>query len=75
MNDFGIFKKMPKTIEDLGKLFVAKGFKELPKVQKIASSGHTALISAQGVNLFVFIHRLTVRSSPVKGFKSLKNRT
>ena len=26
---------------DLGKLIVAKGFKRLPKVQKIASSGHT----------------------------------
>ena len=27
---------------DLGKLIVAKGFKKLPKVQKIARSGHTA---------------------------------
>jgi len=27
---------------DLGKLIVAKGFKNLPKVQKIARSGHTA---------------------------------
>ena len=26
---------------DLGKLFVAKGFKKLPKIQKIARSGHT----------------------------------
>ena len=26
---------------DLGKLIVAKGFKKLPKVQKIAGSGHT----------------------------------
>ena len=26
---------------DLGKLIVAKGFKNLPKVQKIAQSGHT----------------------------------
>ena len=26
---------------DLGKLIVAKGFKRLPKVQKIAKSGHT----------------------------------
>ena len=26
---------------DLGKLIVAKGFKNLPKVQKIARSGHT----------------------------------
>ena len=27
---------------DLGKLIVAKDFKKLPKVQKIARSGHTA---------------------------------
>ena len=27
---------------DLGKLIVAKGFKNLPKVQEIAQSGHTA---------------------------------
>ena len=26
-------KKLPKTVEDLGKLIVAKGFKKLPKVQ------------------------------------------
>ena len=26
---------------DLGKLIVAKGFKKLPKVQKIARSSHT----------------------------------
>ena len=28
-------------MRDLGKLIVAKGFKKLPKVQKIARSGHT----------------------------------
>ena len=27
---------------DLGKIIVAKSFKKLPKVQKIAKSGHTA---------------------------------
>ena len=32
---------MPKNVGDLGKLIVAKGFKKLPKVQKIARSGHT----------------------------------
>ena len=36
-------QKMPKNVEDLGKLIVAKGFKKLPKVQKIAQSGHTGL--------------------------------
>ena len=33
---------MPNNVGDLGKFFVAKGFKKLPKVQKIAQSGHTA---------------------------------
>jgi len=28
-------------VGDLGKVIVAKGFKKLPKVQKIAKSGHT----------------------------------
>ena len=35
-------QKMPKNVGDLGKFIVAKGFKKLPKVQKIAQSGHTA---------------------------------
>ena len=34
-------QKLPKTVGDLGKLIVAKGFKKLPKGQKIAKSGHT----------------------------------
>ena len=34
-------QKFPKNVRDLGKLIVAKGLKKLPKVQKIAQSGHT----------------------------------
>ena len=34
-------RKLPKNVTDLGKLIVAKGLKKLPKVQKIAQSGHT----------------------------------
>ena len=30
-------QKLPKNVEDLGKLIVAKGFKKLSKVQKIAT--------------------------------------
>ena len=37
-------QKMPKNVGDLGKLIVAKGFKKLPKEQKIANSGHTDYI-------------------------------
>ena len=34
-------QKLPNNVRDLGKLIVANGFKKLPKVQKIAKSGHT----------------------------------
>ena len=34
-------QKLPENVEDSGKLIVAKGVKKLPKVQKIAQSGHT----------------------------------
>ena len=34
-------QKLPKNVGDLGKLIAAKGFEKLPKVQKIAKSGHT----------------------------------
>ena len=32
---------LPNNVGDLGKLIVAKCFKKMPKVQKIAQSGHT----------------------------------
>ena len=35
-------QKLPKNVRDLVNLIVAKGFKKLHKVQKIAQSGHTA---------------------------------
>ena len=34
-------QKLSKNVRDLGKLIVGKGVKKLPKVQKIANSGHT----------------------------------
>ena len=34
-------QKLPKNVIDLDKLIVSKCFKKLPKVQKIAQSGHT----------------------------------
>ena len=37
-------QKLPKNVRDLDKLIVSKGFKKLPKVQKIAQSGHTAVV-------------------------------
>ena len=35
-------QKLSKNVRDLGKLIVATHFEKLPKVQKIARSGHTA---------------------------------
>ena len=34
-------RKLHRNVRDLGKLIVATGFEWLPKVQKIAQSGHT----------------------------------
>ena len=34
-------QKLPKNVGHLGKLIVAKGFKNFSKVQQIAQSGHT----------------------------------
>ena len=43
----------PKNVGDLAKLIVAKDFKELPKVQKIAQSGHTGLqLHMYGLNCY-----------------------
>ena len=42
-------QKLPKNVRDLGKLIVAKGLKKLPKVQKIAQSGHTACYQSRNV--------------------------
>ena len=37
-------QKLPNNVGNLGKIFVATGFEWLPKVQKIAQSGHTGYI-------------------------------
>ena len=41
MNDFDTLQKLPNNVGDLGKIIVATGFEWLPKVQKVAQSGHT----------------------------------
>ena len=37
-------QKLPKNVRNLCKLISAKCLKKLPKLQKFAQSGHTALI-------------------------------
>ena len=51
-------QKLPKNVGDLGKFFVAKGFKKLPKVQKIATSGHTdrGTIRCQHITISYFTY-------------------
>ena len=53
-------QKLPKNVEDLDKLIVAKGLKKLPKVQKIAQSGHTdpdiAICASHR-----FTHKITIK--------------
>ena len=41
-------QKLTKNVGDLGKFIVAKCFELLPKVQKIAQSGHTDRIPCLG---------------------------
>ena len=36
-------QKLPNNVRDLGKIIVVTGFEWLPKVQKIAQSGHTGV--------------------------------
>ena len=50
-------QKLPNNVGDFGKLIVATGFEWLPKVQKIAQSGHTG--SIQPSNWFFFSSSFT----------------
>ena len=48
-------QKLPNNVGDLGKIIVATSFEWLPKVQKIAQSGHTG--SDTELGLFLVLHR------------------
>ena len=52
---FDTFTKLLKNVGDLGKLIVAKGFKNLPKVQQISQSGHT-----EGDWIFTWVKQICV---------------
>ena len=43
-------QKLPKNVGDLGKVIIATGFEKLPKVHKIAQSGHTDAKSVRMVS-------------------------
>ena len=50
-------------MRDLGKIIVAKGLKKLPKVQKIAQSGHTDAQPFEGLAIQFFNGTLTASFS------------
>ena len=52
-------QKLPKNVGDLGQLVIAKGLKKLPKVKKIAKSGHTALC----LSLLFYVSRIRRRQT------------
>jgi len=52
-------QKLPNTLGDLGKIIVATGFEWLPKVQKIAQSGHTVCYSKLGTTLDSYNRRFS----------------
>ena len=60
-------RKFPKNVRDLGKLTVAKGLKTLPKVQKIAQSGHTATVMV--IHLASFVELSHGQRSFIKNVK------
>ena len=63
---------MPKNAVDLGKLIVAKGFKKLPKVQKIAQSGHTGhnIINREAHTLVSYLFIISYTKFSGRGFES-----
>ena len=71
-------RKFPKNVRDLGKLIVAKGLKKLPKVQKIAQSGHTGLATDKRDRFnrrSAITHRLFTRSFGETLFPGMKAAT
>ena len=54
MNDLTPLQKLTKNVGDLGKIIVVKCFEWLPKVQKIAQSGHKPSYDNTNLAKFVF---------------------
>ena len=57
-------QNLHRIVGNLGKLIAAKGFKKLPKVQKIAKSGHTAWKRERYSKRAVVVAQLVERSLP-----------
>ena len=64
-------QKLPNNVGDLGKIIVATSFEWLPKVQKIAESGHTGFDSRYcDLSLNLYNLNLRVQSRKYKQFTS-----
>ena len=59
-------QKLPKNVEDLGKLIVAKGLKKLPRVKKIAQSGHTEFTETKICKLDILLPTCFEAKNPSK---------
>ena len=55
-------QKLLKNVGDSGKLIVAKGFKKLPKVQKIANSGYTVHIPSSNPDIIICFFKKMFRT-------------
>ena len=68
-------QKVPNNVGNLGKIIVATGFEWLPKVQKIAQSGHTVCfalsLSHSLLEDFVTVHG-TISCEWVREGKSVR---
>ena len=53
-------QKLPNNVGDLGKIIIPTGFEWLPKVQKIAQSGHTAWLWDQRHSLHPWVLKLII---------------
>ena len=63
---------MPRNVRDLAKLIGAKGFKKLPKVQKIAQSGHTVcILPTERANPTVYLLRVKCSMAYLREFFGL----
>ena len=67
--------KLPKNVEDLGKLIVSKGLKKLPIVKRIATSGHSgrnvtntkiAWLVFKTKNVFTLLSRVSFLHSSIR---------
>ena len=58
-----LYKNCLRMLRDLGKLIVAKGFKKLPRVQKIARSGHTGPQTTLPLKLMHEVFKCQIKSN------------